>query len=239
MVPFRSRRPLHKEIAELLSERIISRQYPEKSLLPTERELCEEHGVSRTVIREAIKLLESRGLVRIDRGRGTVVQGVRPEPVTDSLKLLMRRSNHALEQLLEVRRILETGMAALAAERRTETNLQVMERCLAIMREKPSEPEGYVDADIEFHAEVARAAQNPVLLILLESLSQLLRQSRIASFSGPRFVKLRTRQHEAIFEMIRRKDADGARAMMLMHLSDTQRDLERHRAKGGQEPALA
>jgi Transcriptional regulators len=81
---------LHREVAELISERIISGELAEKSLLPAERELCETMGVSRTVIREAMKLLESRGLVRIDRGRGTVVQEAHMGPLGDSLKLLLR-----------------------------------------------------------------------------------------------------------------------------------------------------
>lgn len=231
MLP-RSRQTLHKEIAESISEKIISGAYPERTLLPAERELCEEQGVSRTVIREAMKLLESRGLVRIERGRGTVVQAVDHEPVTDSLKLMLRRSHHTLEQLLEVRTILETAMVTLAAERRTDERLAAMERCLEVMRAKPGEPEGYVDADLEFHAEIARAAGNPVLLVLLEPLSQLLRESRIASFSGPRVVEMRTRQHKEIFDLIRQQDAEGARAAMLKHLSDTRKDLEKHKAKG-------
>jgi GntR family transcriptional repressor for pyruvate dehydrogenase complex len=222
---------LHREIAEALSERIVSGELGPGVLLPPERELCESFGVSRTVIREAIKLLESRGLVRIERGRGTVVQEARHEAVSDSLRLMLRRNPHTIEELLELRKILEAGIAALAAERRTDDNMAAMQRCLETMRQKPGEPEGYVDADLGFHAEVARAAQNPLLLLVLNPLAELLRQSRIATFSGPRFVKLRTKQHEAIFEMIRKKDPEGARAMMLWHLSDTQKDLERHRKK--------
>jgi GntR family transcriptional regulator, transcriptional repressor for pyruvate dehydrogenase complex len=223
-----TRPPLHKEIAETLSEQIVSGKLPVDSLLPPERELCETFGVSRTVIREAVKLLESRGLARVERGRGTVVKEAQHEAVADSLRLMLRRPDHAIEELLEVRKMLEAGMVTLAAERRTPENLARMERTLEVMRQKPGEPEGYVDADVEFHAEIARAAHNRFLLILLDPFAEFLRQSRIATFAGPRMVKIRTRQHEAIFEMIRRKDPERARTMMLKHLSDTQRDLERH-----------
>lgn len=112
-----SRTPLHKEVAELLSERIISKELPPRALLPPERELCETFKVSRTVVREAMKLLESRGLLRIERGRGTVVQEPRTETVTSSLRLMLRRNAHTIEEL-DVREILEAGVAALAAERR-------------------------------------------------------------------------------------------------------------------------
>jgi GntR family transcriptional repressor for pyruvate dehydrogenase complex len=228
MMHARSRQPLHKEVAEILSERIVTGQYPEKSLLPPERALCEKHGVSRTVVREAVKLLESRGLVRIERGRGTVVQAPHHGPVTSSLKLMLRRNRHAIGQLLEVRKILETGMVALAAERRTEENLQRMEQALEVMRLKPDESKGYVDADVEFHAEIARAAQNPVLLTILAPLEELLRESRVATFSGPDVVKIRTGQHEEIYACIRSQDAAGAQAAMFRHLSDTQEDLRKH-----------
>ena len=227
-MPERTRRPLHREVAEVLSEQILSGQYPERSLLPPERALCEQHGVSRTVVREAIKLLESRGLVRIDRGRGTVVRGADYDFVMDSLKLLLRRSRHSIEQLLEVRKVLETGMVALAAERRTEENVARMDEALERMRRSPGEPAGYVDADLEFHAEIARAAGNPVFLTILEPLAESLRQSRIATFSGEETVKIRTRQHEEILDRIRNHDAAGAQAAMFRHLSDTEDDLRRH-----------
>ncbi len=163
----KARPPLHREVAELLSERILSGEFPEKSLLPTERELCGSMGVSRTVVREAVKFLESRGLIRIERGRGMIVQEPQSGAVSETLKLALRRHEHVIEHLMEVRKMLEVGMAGLAAERRTQENLDAMSACLTVMREKPGEPEGYVDADVQFHAEIVRAAKNPVSLVLL------------------------------------------------------------------------
>jgi GntR family transcriptional repressor for pyruvate dehydrogenase complex len=223
----KARWPLHREVAEILSERIISGELRENSMLPTERELGVAMGVSRTVIREAIKLLESRGLVRIERGRGTVVQEPNGGPLSETLKLLLRRQEHVLLHLLEIRKILEVSIAGLAAERRTDTNLKAMEQALETMRQKPSLPEGYVDADVAFHAEIARASQNAVVLVLLEPLTDLLRESRLKSFSGPRMVEVRARQHQEIYQCICAKDAAGAREAMRRHLSDTEKDLAR------------
>lgn len=226
-----AKQPLHKKVVEVLSERIFSGEFPENSYLPPERELVKSLGVSRTVIREAIKLMESRGLIRIERGIGTAVAEPKHDRVSDSLKVLLRRKGHMLKHLIEVRALLEVGMAGLAAQRRTEENLAAMVRCLEIMREKPAEPAGYVDADVEFHLEIARAAQNPALLLLLEPLSDLLRASRLATFSGPRMVRLRIRQHEEVYRMIESQDEEGARTAMSRHLGDTGRDLERHTRK--------
>ena len=224
----RSNEPLSRQVADVLAEKIISGGFPENSSLPPERELCESLGVSRTVVREAAKLLESRGLVNVERGRGTIVREARQEPVVDSLRLLLRRQEHLFADLLEVRQTLEAEIACLAAKRRTPANLDALRRALDIMLENPGEPEGYVDADVEFHAEIARAAQNPVFLILLEPLSELLRESRVATFSGPGTVKVRAAQHEAIYDCIHRNDGEGARNAMRRHLTDTQIDLVRH-----------
>jgi GntR family transcriptional repressor for pyruvate dehydrogenase complex len=142
---------------------------------------------------------------------------------------MLRRSNGALEQLLEVRRMLETGMAELAAARRSEADLQAMEACLDTMAAKPDEPAGYVDADLEFHYRIAEAAHNPILLALIGPLGELLRESRIASFSGPEFVRMRTQQHRAIYQAIRDGDATTARALMGEHLGDTLQDLKRRK----------
>lgn len=184
-------------------------------------------GVSRTVVREAVKFLESRGLVRIERGRGTVVAEPQTRPATETLKFALRGQSSLLSHLLEVRQMLEVGAAGLAAQRRTEENLEAMWACLERMRSKPAEPEGYVDADVEFHSEILRASQNPVLLLLFEPVTELLRESRQRSFSGPQITLSRTLQHQEIYGHIASGDAEGARRAMLRHLQDTENDLER------------
>jgi len=222
------RRALHKDVAEIISEKIIAGEWRPNSFLPTEAELCQQMGVSRTVIREAIKVLENSGLVRIDRGFGTVVLEAHHDSVSRPLKILLRRKASELKHLIEVRKIIEVAIAGLAAQRRSPENLQGMERALKVMRENPGDSIGYVDADLEFHAEIARATKNPTLLMILEPLGELLRQSRIASFSGLRISRIRTQQHEAIFECIRRGDPQAAQAAMNEHLSDTEKDLSSH-----------
>ena len=225
------RPPLHKEVAEILSEKIISGKFPENTFLPPERELCKSLGVSRTVVREAIKVLESKELVRIKRGFGTLVTEPHHDHVSRSLALLLRRNGYVVNHLTEVRALLEVGMAGLAAARRTPENLAAMKGYLQTMHDRPAHPEGYVDADLEFHYEIARATQNPIFLILLEPFSDLLRQSRIASFLGPKMVLLRTKEHQAVFRMIKRQDIEGAKTAMSKHLRATLVDLEKG-AKG-------
>ena len=222
----KARPALHREMADKLAERILSGELPEQSLLPTEREFAQEMGVSRTVVREAIKLLESRGLVRIERGRGTIVQQAHAGPVAESLGLLLRRRGHVLQDLIELRKILEGELAGLAAERRTEADLREMESALVAMEASPNSPAGYVDADVAFHDTIFRAAQNPVILLVLEPLGELLRESRLRSFAGARMVRMRIRQHSAILAAIRAGDAAAARDAMRQHIQDTKKDLD-------------
>lgn len=218
---------LHKEIAEIISEQIISGKYPANTFLPPEPVLCKQMGVSRTVVREAIKHLESGGFVHISRGIGTKVLEARQESISRPLKIFLRRKSNSLQDLLELRKILEVAIAALAAERRTPENLRLMERAIQVMSERPDQPAGYVDADLDFHVEIARATQNPTFSIILDPLRDLLRESRAASFSGPRMAETRMRQHKKILETIRKRDVAGARQAMSQHLTSTQRDLAR------------
>ena len=227
---------LTRQVADLLAERIISGEFPEETLLPSERLLCEGLEVSRTVIREAIKALESRGLVRIERGRGTIVQEPQLGPLTEALKLLIRRREHLVGDLLEIRKVLEVHMAMRAAERRTEANIKNMERFLEEMRKSPSKPQGYVGADLAFHMEIARATQNPVLLVLLEPVSDLSLESRHTTYLGPKVVQTRAQQHEEILTCIRRRDGAGAQAAMRKHLDDTERDLHSRRSSAASIP---
>jgi GntR family transcriptional regulator, transcriptional repressor for pyruvate dehydrogenase complex len=224
-----SRPPLHKEVAEIISEKIIAGKFPANTYLPPERELCQSLGVSRTVVREAIKVLESRGLIQIKRGYGTLVTEPQHDHVTRSLALLLRRNGYVVNQLTEVRVLLEMGMAGLAAQRRTPENLSAMQRYLQTMKDKPGHPEGYVDADLAFHHEIARATQNPIFLILLEPFSDLLRQSRIASFRGAKVALRRSKEHERIFQMIKRQNVEGARSGMSKHLRATRADYDEAR----------
>jgi GntR family transcriptional repressor for pyruvate dehydrogenase complex len=153
--------------------------------LPPERELCSRLGVSRTVVREALNLLEARGLISIEHGRGAVVSGGSPRAVRDTLGLLLRVQPKTLWELLEMRGILEVEVAGLAAERAGPEDVEEMRLQLDRMRDSIEVPEGYVDADVEFHALLARGARNEVLLMMLEPVVDLLRASRRVSAALP------------------------------------------------------
>lgn len=194
--------------------------------LPPERELCARLGVSRTVVREALNLLEARGLISIEHGRGAVVSGGEPRAVRDTLGLLLRVRPSKLWELLEMRRILEVGVAGLAAERAGAEEKSAMRDALDAMRDSIEAPEGYVDADVEFHALLARAARNEVLLTMLEPVVDLLRASRRVSATRPGAAPRALEEHERILGRVEDGDAAGAREEMRVHLANTAEDIE-------------
>ena len=207
--------------------------------LPPERELCERLGVSRTVVREALNLLEARGLISIEHGRGAVVSGGNTDAVRDALEVVLRVRPKVLWELLEMRAILEVGISGLAAERATEEDTDAMRVQLERMAALIDVPEGYVDADVEFHALLARAARNGVLLTMLEPIVDLLRASRRVSASRRPGSALRALgEHEEILRRVEAGDAGGAEREMRAHLANTVKDIEAVLGEGALDEGL-
>lgn len=194
--------------------------------LPPERELCERLGVSRTVVREALNLLEACGIISIEHGRGAVVSGGQPRAVRDALGFLLRVQPKTLWELLEIRGILEVEVAGLAAGRAGTEDFAAMRAQLDRMRDLIDAPDGYVDADVAFHALLARAARNGVLLTMLEPVVDLLRASRRVSAARPGNARRALDEHEQILERVEAGDAGGAREEMRRHLANTAKDIE-------------
>ena len=184
------------------------------------------------MVREALNLLEARGLISIEHGRGAVVSGDSTHAVRDTLGLLLRVRPKALWELLEIRKILEVEISGLAAERAGEGDVREMRGQLSRMETLIEAPEGYVDADVEFHALLARSTRNEVLLTMLDPVVELLRASREVSASRPGSARRALREHEEILRRVEVGDAEGARQRMRVHLMNTAEDIEAALAEG-------
>jgi GntR family transcriptional regulator, transcriptional repressor for pyruvate dehydrogenase complex len=217
---------LRDQAADQLLEMVISGGLEPGRRLPPERELCALLGVSRTVVREALNLLEARGLINIEHGRGAVVSGGSQRAVRDTLGLLLRVKPKTLWELLEIRKILEVEVAGLAAERAGPEDVEAMRLQLARMRDSIEAPEGYVDADVEFHALLAWGARNEVLLTMIEPVVDLLRASRRVSAARAGNALRALGEHERILRMVEARDVGGAREEMRVHLAKTAGDIE-------------
>lgn len=236
----RKTRGLALDLVDALGERIRTGTYAVGARLPTEAEIIDEFGVSRTVVRDAISRLQTTGQVVTRHGIGSFVQkqsveaGFKVNP--EQLKTL-----HEIVALLELRMGLETEAAALAAIRRSEENLMKMRSCLDLFAQAITQGGDAVEADYAFHAELARATQNNHFFQLFESLGS--NQIPRAKLPDPQqtekhqaYLHTIHLEHESILQAIINQDADSARAAMRIHLGNS-RERRRRAAESLSKPA--
>lgn len=225
------------------TQRIISGEYERGRRLPTEPQLQAEWGVSRSVVREAMKILESQGLVRVEQGRGTFVNEADLTPLRQQIEWALVRSlpeiagqsadekaasQPPLDQwdaLLDVRTILEIAGAERAARYADATELAAMQGAIAAMRGRPDDARACSDADFEFHSALASATRNPLWPALLGSLNDLLRRYFEIGHHGASNALMTANQHQAILDAVRAGDETGAAAAMREHLKTSEQDL--------------
>lgn len=219
MFPRISREPrLSDKVAELLLETILSRGLRPGDRLPSERELGDQFGVSRTVIREAVRALAAKGVIEVRTGSGLRVAAVNASAVSESIGLYLRGGSLEYAKVHEVRKLLEIEIAGLAAERAKEEQLERLRaNCDALERAIAEDVERASRLDLEFHREIARATDNELYLVLLDSIGEALleiRRGNLAGGAGPETILL----HRRIYERIAARDRDGAREAMARHL---------------------
>jgi GntR family transcriptional repressor for pyruvate dehydrogenase complex len=206
-------------------QRLIAAEYPAPgSKLPKETELAERFQVSRIVIREAMKILEDRGLVEVRAGRGTLTVPPKPDRVRESLLWLFRDqpipTMEEMESMLELRQVLEETSASLAAVRATPDNLKEIAEALQGMEAGSGDLSSTIEADLRFHRAVMRAAHNPYLEMVLDPvMSVFLQQIKLSdSFSAA------LAMHRHIFEQIRDRNPVGARQAVRRLMKRTLQD---------------
>lgn len=176
--PLRPRERRYEEIALQLQARILSGELAPGDRIPGERDLAAQLCVSRTAVREAIKALAERGLVRVTIGRGTFVTEPSTDHLAHSMALLLHKERDAIASLSEARSLLEIPIARLAARHRTDEHLARLAGILDRFDRLIDSPRAAIDVDDEFHSELARAAGNPVLAAMSEMVSALLREDQ-------------------------------------------------------------
>jgi GntR family transcriptional regulator, transcriptional repressor for pyruvate dehydrogenase complex len=192
--------------------------------LPPERELGELLGVSRTVVREAVRLLAAQGLVDVRTGSGTFVRGVGPDIMKPSLDLLLRASALNAEDIHEVRALLEVRIAELAAQRARAMDIKAMEESISLLKNPAITAGEYAEVDVAFHCHLAAATQNPLFFALVRSLNGVMIEVRLraASMLGDVPRERAIFYHSQILERVKAKDPQGARAAMIEHLNYAQ-----------------
>jgi GntR family transcriptional repressor for pyruvate dehydrogenase complex len=218
------RRKTYELVAERLREEISSRVLEPGDLLPPERELVAAFGVGRSSVREALRMLESRGLIE-SNGAGTFTVARLSNPLDHSLNLLLEAEETDVGELFEVRRILEGECAALAAARRARGHLDSMSEAIDAMVEGLGSEQGFIDADLWFHMTVAEASGNRVARYLMQAIRGLLQRALSSVYHVPGSPNRAIEAHRLILEAIRDRRPDVARARMHEHVESVERDI--------------
>lgn len=205
-----SRRSAADEVRGQLLAMIESGVLAVNGRLPSEADLAHEFGVSRPVIREALRGLQALGLTESRTGRGTFV-------ASKVAKLTLSFGQYSPADLNEVRRCIEMPAASLAASRRTQADIDEMRRILDAHDRVTSTDEA-VRLDGQFHCAIARATGNMLFLRLIEDLREILQEQSLAVSALPNRRAGAGSEHRAVFDAIVRQDAEGAAAAVATHL---------------------
>jgi GntR family transcriptional repressor for pyruvate dehydrogenase complex len=223
------RETLADRLAERLSAQIRQGMLKPGDRLPTEAQLALTHGVSRSVVREAVHRIKSRGLLVSRQGSGVFVSAQHENRALEFDPTVLE-SVDAVVQVVEVRRVLEGEIAALAAERATRSQIVGMRRALLAIDSASAEGRDGVAEDLAFHRAIGEATGNPQFRSLLGFLEQYLREGmRITRGNEARrldFMEAVRKEHQAIVDAIATHDPAAARRAALRHLQRSQQRLE-------------
>lgn len=218
----------HSElVADHIEEKIRSGEYLPGSKLPTVVELSEGYQVGRSTIREALSALKAKGLLEIRHGGGTYVSKELPGEEGDPFRIAK-----SLNEVLEVRKMLELGCASLAAQRRDEDDLRKLRATLVEMTDSLHDEQRSEEADVRFHLQIAEATHNELLIGLMQSLTSRLHES-IGEFRQLWFYSERAtaesllQEHRGIVAAIEAGDDIVAAERMTRHLTKVEMTLEK------------
>ncbi len=207
---------LYEQVVSQIQEWITENGLQVGDRLPPERELASRLGVSRATISQALVAMEVVGMVSVRHGDGVVL--IEPAGSTKVVSAL-RRHAQQLPEIIEAREALETKLAALAAERRTESDLAAIDEALEVMERDIAAGGRGVEGDELFHAAVTAAGHSALLARLMAEISELIRETRIESLSQPDRPLNSLHGHRRIAEAIRARDGEAAAVAMQDHIT--------------------
>ncbi len=212
-----------QQVTAIMTQQIISGKFKVGDYLPTEEELCAEFGIGRSSVREAIKTLESRGLVRKLQGKGVVVIDESVEATSRMLRIALEFKNTSIKDLMDFRVAMELKGVELAAMNATAEDIAQMQKYVDLMKSDVYSSDVFAHADYKFHEAIAQASGNSVTTIIIKALQPIL-YNQIVYTLNPNFnSELSMHLHERILDAIVKRQPKRAVIEMLEHLSETQR----------------
>ena len=209
---------IYEEVVGQLGQLIDEGKLKAGDRLPSERELAETFRVSRTSVREAIKSLEMEGLVITRPGSGTFISAIDVQTLVQPLASLLSRGKDALIELFEMRRLVEPGIAALAAERATAADLRRLQEILTEQDQQVTRGTSAVDSDAAFHFAIGQATHNSALQQLVSAIVEILKPAREQSLQTPGRAHKSLASHRAILTAIAQHNPELARHAMQQHI---------------------
>lgn len=211
---------VYENVITRITDMIVEGKLAPGDYLPPERELAEQLGVSRPSLREALRILQVLGIIKNSPKTGTVIQQANAEQIFQTISMVLVTSSSETNQLLEVRKSLETEICYYAAIRRDEKDLQLMESILK-KYEQVSDAQEYQVIDYEFHYAIACATKNEFFKQIFEMISNLIHKQMV-NVINQIFIKGLNEniliQHKTLFKAIKDEDAEKARLVMREHM---------------------
>jgi GntR family transcriptional repressor for pyruvate dehydrogenase complex len=216
---------IHEEVFSQIHALIKAGRFKARDQLPSERELAETFRVSRTSVREALRALETQGLIVSRTGTGNFVADLPVESLIGPLARLLIDEKKALADVFEMRKLIEPHIAALAAERATQSDVAQLKRIVAKQTEAVRRGETGVDADAELHFSIGRATGNQALQKLVSGMMELLGRSREESLQTDERRASSIDAHRRIIAAIEKRDERKARSEMLRHIEHVEESV--------------
>jgi GntR family transcriptional repressor for pyruvate dehydrogenase complex len=217
------RKILSIELADRLEKLILEKRFAVDEKLPSEKELSERYRVGRNVIREAIKSLNERGLIRVIAGKGSYVARPNSQILSDNLMRLTLLGNYSLEQIYEIRLPIEISCAGFAAERATDEQIAKLEKLILMMPRTINNVKEWCETDFAFHLAVAEASGNIFFQTILTPFHNLFLKIFAKGYSKGDVEKNGFLPHKRVFNSIKERNKREAEKAMEEHILNSKR----------------
>jgi len=212
------RNSLSEQIADRILQMIKDKQLRPGDMLPPERELAVMMGVSRPSLREALRALSIMNIIDNRQGSGTYVTSLQPEHLVEHLEIIFALDDSTYLNLFAARRILEAGLAELAAKMITDKEIEELQICLTRSYETVEDKEKFLESDLDLHNQILGVTKNSILLLFMRSINKLSLYSRRFTGESLDMRKQTLADHQKIVDALSKRDRMAARQAMLDHL---------------------
>ena len=228
--PLADRALLSKSVEDAVVDAIQTKKLEPGTKLPSELELCEQFGVSRTVVREALRVLHARGLIDIQKGKGMFVREFSGQSAADPLRFYLRMNfeRSYVMDIVHARQILEPAVVALASKKRTKDDVAQMAHDIDLLKTCADDFAELSRIDTQFHIDIAKASGNALMPLLLEPIHRLIPEIKSTVYATVQEARdSAVLWHQKILDEIVKSDPDAARRAMVEHLRIAEEHAER------------